>query len=223
MTDSLSTSREYGNNATPKAALLVAGFMGKIDGVEGAAHTLVNRGYNVFAYEFSSRVLTEGNPLLLPEVVNEITSDFTERTTSYKIIQPCGVSLGAGIAWETQKREQKRALPGVYAAAGANSADGIFSLNPIMLPLRRAFVKNGHDHEELKELWADIHEPPQDGFTIALGALDYIVRYRNIMKKIQDWKDQGIPISERTLWHLSHTGTIRWYDNNLNTLLNTKR
>lgn len=210
---------EYGEDQTNKAALLIAGFMGKIEHLENAARTLANNGYNVYSYEFSPQVLTEGVPEMLPALVDSITTDFSKKTLEYDSLQPCGVSLGAGIAFETQKRYPERALPGIYAAAGADTAEGIFGYNPLFLPLKKAFKANGHELEDVKHLWKEAHQPPMSGFSIVLGGLDYIVRHRPIIKKINEWRDQGIPIQARTLWLKSHTGTINWYDKNLEELL----
>lgn len=219
MSESLFTGHEYGDVQTDKAALLVAGFMSTVpEQLENAATTLVDQGFNVYGYDFSPEVFTEGDPELLPTLIDELTTDFVTKTQSYSAIQPCGVSIGAGIAWETQKREPLRAAAGVYAAAGADSADGIFSPNPIMFGLRRAFTQRGYDHQDLKERWAELHTPPITGFTIALGGLDYIVRYPDITRKIRSWRNEGVPIMTKTVWR-AHTGTIRWYDQHLDQLL----
>lgn len=214
---------EYGDDQSSRAALLIAGFGSTMpEQLENAANALADDGYNVFGYDFNPEVIQEGDAKLLPQLVDELTSDFLARTKEYTTLLPCGVSIGAGIAWETQKRETTRTQPGVYAAAGANSADGIFGLNPIMLPLRRAYTKKGYSHSELREIWSEVHTPPKTGFMIALGGLDIIVRYRDIMNKISNWQAQGIPIQTKTLWHLTHSGMIRWYDNNLELLLPEK-
>lgn len=192
------------------------------DQLEDAAVTLVENGYNVYGYDFNPTVIQEGDAELLPRLVDELTDDFLERTKHYATLLPCGVSMGAGIAWETQKRDTARSQPGIYAAAGANSADGIFSYNPIMFPLRRAYTQNGYSHAELRDVWSEVHIPPRSGFTIALGGLDIIVRHRDITKKIRTWQAQGIPIRAKTLWHLTHSGMIDWYDDNLSALLPQK-
>ncbi len=182
----------------------------------------MENGYNVFGYDFNPEVIQEGDAELLPRLVDELTADFLERTKHHSTLLPCGVSMGAGIAWGTQKQEQIRTQPGIYAAAGANSADGIFGLNPIMIPLRKAYTEKGYSHTELREIWSDVHTPPKSGFTIALGGLDVIVRHRDISRKISEWQAQNIPIYTKTLWHLTHSGMIRWYDNNLEALLDEK-
>lgn len=225
MTTSLSKSYEYGDYPSNKAALVVAGFNGNVSNVENAALYLERIGYNVFAYDYSSDVFYSGEPEYLTGLVDEITEDFKDRTTGYEVIQPTGVSIGAGIAWATQKRaeevgETQFIKPGIYAAAGANSADGIFSTpfsNPVMYGLmtniRKAFINNGYSQEDLRNIWKEVHQPPKTGFAIALGGLDYVVKYPSIMKDIRKWQDEDkIPIVTKTIKHLGHTGTIKWFN-----------
>lgn len=229
------SSREFGGDATPNAALLVAGYNGHISDLETAAIALADNGFNVFAYEFDPDVLNSGHPDDLPGAIQELTDDFRTRTLTYRTIQPAGVSVGAGFAWATQKRSEtepaleQQILPGIYAAAGANSADGIFvkPTNPVMFAvvhnIRKAYEANGYDHEELREAWREIHEPPKSGFTVALGGLDYVVRYRNIMRNIDEWKASGIPIATIMRKFEAHDGTINWFNNNIPFMLDTAK
>lgn len=228
-------SREFGDNATPNAALLVAGYNGRIPDLETAATSLVDNGFNVFAYEFNPDVLNSGDADDLPTTIQQVTEDFRARTTGYHIVQPAGVSMGAGFAWATQKRSESQPetkqliLPGIYAAAGANSADGIFvsPTNPVMYAvvhkIRTAYEKKGYDHVGLREAWREIHEPPKSGFAVALGGLDYVVRYREIMRNIGIWKANGIPVKTLTRRLKAHDGTIEWYNHNIPRMLDVAK
>ncbi|MDQ5886411.1 MAG: hypothetical protein QG628_808 [Patescibacteria group bacterium] len=231
MSSSIYTSREFGDEVAAKAALLVAGYNGRIADVETAAISLADNGFNVIAYDFNPDAINSGNPDDLPKAIQELTEDFRTRTLEYQTIQPAGVSMGAGFAWATQKRSETEPetdqiiLPGIYAAEGANSADGIFvkPSNPVMYAvvrgIRKAYEDKGYDHEALRDAWSEIHKPPKSGFAVVLGGLDYVVRYREIMRNIDMWKTSGIPIKTLTRRAKAHAGTIDWYNHNIPTML----
>ena len=211
---------EYGDSQSDKAALLIAGYGNTVpQQLEADAATLTKAGYNVYGYDFSTSVLEAGDPNLLPIVVKGITSDFLSRTTGYASILPCGVSMGAGIAWGVQKEADRKSRPGIYAATGANSADGLFGMNPIMTPLRKAFTNKGFTKSDLQEKWDYIHTPPDAGFTVALGGLDLIVQHHSMMKSIRAWRQAGIPIETVHVPLRGHTRTISWYNQNIGQLL----
>ena len=220
MSELYSRPHEYGDSQSDKAALLIAGYGNTVpQQLEPVAVTLAEAGYNIYGYDFSTSVLEAGDPDLLPLVVNGITSDFRSRTGKYTSILPCGVSMGAVIAWEVQKQEHRKSQPGIYAATGTNSADGLFGINPIMTPLRKAFTNKGFTKSDLQEKWDHIHTPPDAGFTVALGGLDIIVQHHSMMKNIRAWRQAGIPIETVHVPFRGHTRTISWYNQNIGQLL----
>ena len=202
---------EYGRSASPNLAVMVTGFRGKQDQVMRAVGEFCTNGYGVVSYDFAEDVFTAGQPELLTQAVQEVTDDVTDRvhTDDVQTVLPTGVSTGALFTLELQ-RQKIATLPGVYGAAGADSAQSIFH-NPALGFLRKAYQQRGYGQKDLTEQWAELHRPPEDGFVVALGVLDYIVHYPGMLRRIAQWRRQGVPVAQRPVM-ASHTGTINWFN-----------
>ena len=56
-------------------------------------------------------------------------------------------------------------------------------------------------------------------YTIALGGLDYIVQRRKMLRKINEWRPDNPLIHIIEHPRLGHTGTIKWFNSNILSLL----
>src|ERR1019366_4307248 len=133
------------------------------------------------------------------------------------------------IAGGTQKMEAAPE-PGLYAATGIDAAALVMNNHLFQamvkaahhVNVRRAFAANGHTLTDLQEQWRDIQVPPRTPFTLALGGLDYIVRQREILRRVATWRihNPGIQII-RNPW-LGHNGTKKWFNSNICSMLEPK-
>ncbi len=213
--------REFGNGNSSTAVALVAGFDGKIVDFEQTARDLVGRGNDVIAYDYEPDALISGDPELLPAMIGDISNDFLGRTSEYARRRYAGASMGAGVCFNMQRADEK-ALPGIYGGAGCDTAHLVMS-NLLFRGLVRAFHHGidpkkefelkGYGEADLWEIWKDLHVPPPSGFAVALGGMDFIVRTREVMPKIETWKTD-INIQVHLLRRLGHTGVIKWFADN---------
>jgi hypothetical protein len=89
----------------PKRALLLCGFGGNIWQVKRLINVLNRLGYTVTALDFSKEVLSRGDPVLLPALVQEV-AEFAEKEAK-KDDQPMllvGISLGALLSLNILRR-----------------------------------------------------------------------------------------------------------------------
>lgn len=232
----LLTARVCDEYDSPDLAVLVTGFRGASGQLAEAAQTLRMFGHNTITYSFADEVFTAGDPELLPRAIDEFVCDVRSRLApdfvyggeagisgqgQYEFVLPVGVSTGALFGLELQRQFEEAGgsiiRPGIYGAAGANSAQSIFH-NPLLSSLRRAFQQRRVTEQDLTERWGTLHAPPKDGFVLALGVLDYIVRYREMQQRIARWRSTGTPILQRTIM-ATHTGTIDWFNNHMTEMI----
>jgi len=217
-------SKEFGEGSNSVVAL-VAGFDGKIEHFNHAARDLVIAGNDVIAYEYDNDVFLAGDGTLLPSLINDLSRNFSERTSGHTSHRFAGASLGGGIGWNMQKNYQD-AQPGAYAAIGANVAHLVIA-NPIFrgvvryvhkIDPKKEFELNGYTEADLCEAWEELHVPPTTGFSVALGGLDYVIRRSEVMPKFKEWqKETDIRIITKK--RLGHTGVIKWFNENTKQML----
>ena len=90
-----------------KKAILLCGFGGAIWQTKRLTSTLNRAGYDVTALDFSQKVLSSGNPRLLPQLVEEVVA-FVEneaRKTNEKILL-VGISLGSLLSLNILRRSK---------------------------------------------------------------------------------------------------------------------
>ena len=121
---------------------IVAGYTGKIDHFTVAAHALQCQGYDVLMYEYGNDVFDSGELTALSTLIHDIGQDFMQQSKGYTHVRHTGSSLGGGIAWNLQKLDSDRLLPGVFVSAGTNAARLIFR-NPLFRKSRATFIHNG--------------------------------------------------------------------------------
>lgn len=215
-------SHSYKAN-TGKIACLVCGFGGRIRTYSNAINALMSAGYTVVAYEYEEDVFSKGNPLLLPELINEITADFKKQSANYSSILTTGVSLGAYIAFNVQRRIPA-AKHGIYGTAGISVAHAIFTAK-VFRKFRTTFEKNGFTERLLEDTWKDIEIlsdlelDDSKSLVIIMGGLDRIVRYKTASQMMEAWKNRGIKVEYYSKRGLGHATTIHWYKRHLRKLL----
>ncbi len=232
----LLTARVCDEYDSPDLAVLVTGFRGESAQLAEAAQTLRMFGHNTITYSFAEDVFLAGDSDLLSQAVNECVEDVRSRLQpellpkdktmpfqqgQYDQILPVGVSTGALFALALQRQygisQGGIVQPGIYGAAGANTAHSIFH-NPSLLPLRRAFQQRKVTEQDLTQRWAVLHEVPQDGFVLSLGVFDHIIHYRDMQQRIAAWRSKGTPILQRVLL-ATHSGTIDWFNHHMADLI----
>jgi len=211
---------------TDKIACLVCGFGGNIASYSKAIKALKSAGYDVVAYEYTDKVFTEGDPNYLLSVIQQISDDFALKSTKYKNVLAAGVSLGAYIAFNVQRRNPN-IKQGVYGTAGISVAHAIFTAK-VFGRFRKKFIANGYTEMSLEKVWKDIEiledlDLAKDkSIVIVKGGMDRIVRYKTASKMMDTWKARGINVEYFAKRGLGHAMTIGWYKNHLHELLNNR-
>lgn len=222
MNNPLFRSQLFSVKGSGKLACVITGYGGKIKGYQNVIETLNKRGFTVVAYEHSSSVLTSGNPHDLLRLVDGTYKDFAKRAAGYKKIICVGASAGAVLCFALQRR-MSAIQYGIYAVAGMPGKDAIAS--PLFYFVRRRFSKQGFNVNMLNSLWHEIDvspdSPPQQdvAFVVVLGRRDRLVSYEKALATLQAWQKAGVPIKIITKSSLGHLGTIRWYKQHIDELL----
>lgn len=209
-------------NGSEKVACVITGYGGKIKSYRSVIKTLNDRGFTVVAYEHNSSVLTSGNPQDLLNLVDGICNDFAAKAVGYKKIICIGASAGAGLCFALQRR-----MPviqyGIYAVAGMSGKDALAS--PLFYFVRKKFEKQGFNAARLNSLWQEIDvspdQPPKRdvSFVMVLGKRDKLISYEKALATLQAWQEAGVPIKIITRPNLGHIGTVRWYKQHIDELL----
>lgn len=217
---------EYGEGNGHESVALVTGLAGSVNDLEQAAMDLSRSGRDSVVYTYPPDILLDGNPHLLPSLINTLSNDFNNRTDSATAKRFGGVSLGGAVAAGMQKLEVAPET-GLYAASGCNAAELVMknlAFSAVIklthrLDIKKVYTDNGHSIESLNEVWSDIHTTPDTPFTLAIGGLDIITRRHKIMKNIREWRKTNDDIKVINLPFRGHNGTISWYNQNITSLL----
>ena len=213
-------AKEFDGGGQPSAAAIVAGMKGKEPvNFDTAARDLVREGHDVVVYEYDD-LFAHGDPNELPALIEAISIDFELRTADHARKRYAGYSLGAGIAYNLQKRTAAETDTGLIVSGGTQAAENLFE-NPVfkMLGLPQRFRKNGYDRPDVEALWSDMQRPPITPFVVAFGGLDVVVSYRQSLKMRKLWTSMGVPLSAITRPFTGHEGMKRWFNDNVPTML----
>lgn len=198
---------------------LVAGYRGKISGYQKVIDHLNKEGYAVAAYEHSPKVLSNGNPDDLIQLIDAIAGDFTEKSSGYTKKICISVSMGTGMCLNLHTKVPGITY-GIYAAAGISAAKSVFH-SPLFFTVRKAFIKNGVDEKMLAKAWDHLEIIPERvpnkkvPFVIALGKRDLLVSFSEARNTMLAWQKAGVPIRIIPVPRAGHTGTIRWLKRSL--------
>jgi hypothetical protein len=160
MEDRLFQSEEFGTSSPATATVIfVCPYSAPIQKVRFAIRRLLRAGHHVVAYQTTTAVFTEADPVILPELISEVREDIRSRISK---LQAEGVtefgffgsSLGSFILYNCVGREIPELRWGVFNTGG-NIARGVWS----MPALRQRHVERGWSLPRLEEAWAELQWP----------------------------------------------------------------
>lgn len=216
-------SKAYGSGEKAKIACFVVGYKGQIRYYQKAIHELLKAGYDVVAYEYTRDVFEAGEPQVLIDIITFICDDFIKRAKKYDEAACAGVSLGAFIAFNVQ-RKLKKAKLGLYGTAGIPVSHALFTAKPFR-PIRKAFEANGQTEKSLKKAWKhlEILDDPglakDQALVIVMGKQDRVVHYKKSVAVMETWKQNGTRVHYFAKRGRGHLTTILWYKKHMGTMI----
>jgi len=176
-------------------------------------HWLLRAGYHVVAYQTTTAVFTEANPIILPELISGIREDIRSRiaklmsegVTGFGFF---GSSLGSFILYNCIGQAIPELRWGVFNTGG-NIARGLWSM-PV---LRQLHVARGWSLPRLEEAWAEFQWPDfgrLDGcrFVFASSRRDSIAPLRNISQYLEPMLRAGAEVSVHEVPAIGHRTTV---------------
>lgn len=201
----------------------VVGFTAHVNQFKYSIGRLQKQGYDVLAFEYDVSVLTLGDPMRLLDVLAYITEETDHRAKEYERVICMGVSLGAFIAFNVQRRLPDASV-GIYATAGVVVSEAIFTMKAFE-QVKDAFISNGWNAQKLGKIWKNIEIKENDellkdkSLVIVNGKIDRIVNHRAATKQVLRWRQEGTRVRLYKKNLLGHTGTILWYIFNTDKML----
>jgi hypothetical protein len=214
MQDRLFQSEEFGTPAWMTATIIfVCPYDTPIQRVRFAIRRLLRAGYHVVAYQTTTAVFTEADPMILPELISQVREDIRARIaklTSEGVTEFgfFGSSLGSFILYNCIGREIPELRWGVFNTGG-NIARGLWD----MPMLRQLHVARGWSLPRLEEAWAELQWPDfgrLDGcrFVFASSRRDRIAPLRNISQYLEPMLRAGAEVSVYEVPATSHRTTV---------------
>lgn len=214
MQDRLFQSEEFATSAQAAATIIfVCPYSTPIQKVRFAIRRLLKAGYHVVAYQTTTAVFTEANPMILPELVSQVREDIRSRIaelTSEGVTEFgfFGSSLGSFILYNCIGREIPELRWGVFNTGG-NIARGLWN----MPTLRQLHVAQGWSLPRLEEAWAELQWPGfgrLDGcrFVFASSRRDSIAPLRSISQYLKPMLRAGAEVSVYEVPAISHRTTV---------------
>jgi len=189
----------------PKHVILLCGFGGAIWQTRRLRNVLNRAGYNITALDFPKRVLSEGNPKLLPQLVDEVV-DFVEKEaakSSQKILL-VGISLGSLLSLNIFRR-----------TTTFNEAIMITGGNIVTVAQNiYGHVAWPQSHEELSKLWQEVNiftDPELLSGKHALFVLptkDKLIDTSEVVTEIEAQRNAGNDLTLIRRNSFGHVGTI---------------
>jgi hypothetical protein len=166
MEDRLFQPEEFGTSSPATATVIfVCPYSVPIQKVRFAIRRLLRAGHHVVAYQTTTAVFTEADPVILPDLISEVREDIRSRISELKAEGVTefgffGSSLGSFILYNCIGREIPELRWGVFNTGG-NIARGMCN----MPALRQRHAERGWSLPRLEEAWAKLQWP-------AFGRLD---------------------------------------------------
>lgn len=190
-------------NAQP--VILLCGFGGAIWQTRRLIAALTGAGYNVTALDFSKKVLSSGDPVLLPQLVDEVVT-FVEKEAdkhSGKVLL-VGISLGSLLSLNIFRRSAK--FDQAVMLTGGN----------IVTVAKNLYGDKiwPQSHEELSRLWQGVNiftEPNLLKHKRALFVLplkDTLIDTSEVLTEIARQKEAGNAVRLIKRGSFGHAGTI---------------
>jgi len=214
MQDRLFQSEEFGTPAQTTATIIfVCPYGTPIQRARFAIRRLLRAGYHVVAYQTTTAVFTEADPMILPELISQVREDIRSRVaklTSEGVTEFgfFGSSLGSFILYNCIGQEIPELRWGVFNTGG-NIARGLWS----MPMLRQLHVAGGWSLPRLEEAWAGLQWPDfgrLDGcrFVFASSRRDRIAPLRNISQYLEPMLRAGAEVSVYEVPAIGHRTTV---------------
>ena len=207
-------SEEFRTSAQAAATIIfICPYGTPIEKVRFAIRRLVKAGYHVVAYQTTTAVFTEADPMILPELISRLREDIRSRIsklTSEGVTEFgfFGSSLGSFILYNCVGREIPELRWGVFNTGG-NIAQGVWN----MPELRELHVVRGWSLPRLEEAWAGLQWPDfgrLDGcrFVFASSRRDRIAPLRDISQYLEPMLRAGAEVSVCAVPATSHRTTV---------------
>jgi len=214
MQDRLFQSEEFGTATQTKATIFfICPYGTPIRKVRFAIRRLLRAGYHVLAYQTTTTVFTEADPMILPELISQVREDIRSRIaklTSDGVTEFgfFGSSLGSFILYNCIGHEIPELRWGVFNTGG-DIARGLWSM-PV---LREPHVARGWSLARLEEAWAGLQWPDfgrLDGcrFVFASSRRDTVAPLSNIFQYIEPMLRAGAGVSVHEVPAISHRTTV---------------
>ena len=214
MQERLFQSAEFGTSTQTTVTLIfVCPYSTPIQKVRFAIRRLVRMGYHVVAYQTTSAVFTEADPMILPNLIFQVREDIRSRIaklTSEGVTEFgfFGSSLGSFILYNCIGHEIPELRWGVFNTGG-NIARGLWN----MPMLRQLHIARGWSLPRLEEAWAELQWPDfgrLDGcrFVFASSRRDSIAPLRNISQYLEPMLRAGAEVSVYEVPAVSHRTTV---------------
>lgn len=214
MPDRLFQCQEFGVSAQTTATIIfICPYSAPVQRVLFAIRRLLRAGYHVVAYETTTAVFTEADPMILPEVVSQVREDIRSRIaklTSEGVTEFgfFGSSLGSFILYNCVGHGIPELRWGVFNTGG-NIARGIWN----MTTLRQLHEARGWSLPRLEEAWAELQWPSfgrLDGcrFVFASSRRDTVAPLHNISLYLGPMLQAGAEVSVYEVPAISHRTTV---------------
>ena len=212
--DRLFRAEEFGTARPVTATIIfICPYGTPIQKVRFAIRRLLRAGYHVVAYETTTAVFTDADPLILPELISRIREDIKSRIarlTSEGVTEFgfFGSSLGSFILYNCVGRQIPEFRWGVFNTGG-NIAEGVWN----MPMLRQLHVARGWSLPRLEEAWAQLQWPDfgrLDGcrFVFASSRRDSIAPMGSISQYLGPMRRAGAEVGVREVPAISHRTTV---------------
>jgi hypothetical protein len=214
MPDSLFQSEEFGVSARTTATIIfICPYNAPIQRVRFAIWRLLRAGYHVVAYETTTAVFMDADPMILPELISQVREDIRSRIaklTSEGVTEFgfFGSSLGSFILYNCIGDGIPEFRWGVFNTGG-NIARGVWS----MPTLRQLHVARGWSLTRLEEAWAELQYPnfgQLEGcrFVFASSRRDTVAPLGNISRYLGPMLQAGAEVSVYEVPAISHRTTV---------------
>jgi hypothetical protein len=214
MQDRLFQSEQFGIPARARATIFfVCPYGTSIHQVRFAVRRLLWAGFHVVAYQTTTAVFTDGDPLVLPELISRIRQDIRTRigglmaagVTEFGFF---GSSLGSFILYNCVGDEIPEFRWGVFNTGG-DIALGMWS----MPDLRQAHEARGWSLARLEEAWAELQWPSfgrLDGcrFVFSSSRRDTVAPLANITQYLGPMLRAGARVRVHEVPAFSHRSTV---------------
>jgi hypothetical protein len=214
MQDRLFQTEEFGTATQTTATIIfICPYGTPIQKVRFAIRRLLRDGYHVLAYQTTTAVFTEADPMILPELISQVQEDIRSRIaklTSMGVTEFgfFGSSLGSFILYNCIGHKIPELHWGVFNTGG-NIARGLWN----MPMLRQLHVARGWSLPRLEEAWAELQWPDfgrLDGrrFLFASSRRDTVAPLSDISQYLEPMLRAGAEVSVHELPAIGHRTTV---------------